>query len=66
MLYFSRGETKFNLFYLPNKNLNTDNFENPKFYRHAGPDPASRSRNVLKRRWIPAFAGMTWSVFHFL
>jgi hypothetical protein len=32
--------------------------ESPKFSRHAGLDPASRSRNVLKRYWIPAFAGI--------
>ena len=35
----------------------------PGFSRHAGLDPASRSRNVLKRHWIPAFAGMTQSGF---
>jgi len=40
--------------------------QSPKFSCHAGPgseswmmDPASRSWNVLKRPWIPAFAGMT-------
>ena len=47
-------------------NLIPYNLESPKFSRHAGLDPASRLRNVLKRHWIPAFAGMTSSVFHFL
>ncbi len=32
--------------------------ESPKFSRHTGLDPASRSRNVLKRHWIPTFAGI--------
>jgi hypothetical protein len=25
----------------------------------------AEGRNILKRHWIPAFAGMTWSVFCF-
>jgi hypothetical protein len=33
--------------------------ESPKFSRHAGLDPASRRSNLPKRKWIPAFAGMT-------
>jgi hypothetical protein len=33
--------------------------DSQKFYRHAGLDPASSCRILLKRFWIPAFAGMT-------
>jgi len=33
--------------------------ESPKFSRHAGLDPASNCRIILKMKWIPAFAGMT-------
>jgi hypothetical protein len=37
----------------------TDSLDSPKFFRHAGLDPASRSRIMPKVFWIPAFAGMT-------
>jgi len=37
--------------------------ESPKFSRHAGLDLASRTFNLSKRHWIPAFAGMTtWNL----
>jgi len=37
--------------------------ESPKFSRHARLDPASRTFNLSKRHWIPAFAGMTaWNL----